>query len=75
MPEEQNIPEENSKAQIPNINEESVNENIAQEQTIEATEPQTTNYQLQTENTEVHHHPPTCTTASNIGKNIFLGFS
>jgi hypothetical protein len=36
---------------------EEVNENISQEQTIETTQSETQNAQLQTENMEVHHHP------------------
>ena len=55
MEEDKNIPEENSKKQITNFNEESVNKNIPQQEVIE--QPVTHNSKLQTENMEVHHHP------------------
>src|SRR6478752_1646330 len=60
MPEEQNIPQENSKEQIPDFNEEAVNENISQEQAIEQTETGIATSNITTseiQNMEVHHHP------------------
>ncbi len=67
MPEDQNIPQENSKEQIANFNEEVANENISQEQAIEQTETGIVTSNLPTgqagittseiENMEVHHHP------------------
>jgi hypothetical protein len=54
MSEIENIEEESSRE---SITREQVNANISQEQTIEMTQPETQNSQLQTENMEVHHHP------------------
>lgn len=59
MPEEQNIPEENSKKEISNSKLEDVNENISPPEIIAPTEAETEteNSTLQTKNMEVHHHP------------------
>ena len=56
MPEIENIEKESPKDRKPESPKE-VNENISQEQTIETTQRETQNAQLQTENMEVHHHP------------------
>ena len=53
MPEDQNIPEEQSTYH--NRPPSEANENISQEQTIEETP--TSNIEPQTENIELHHHP------------------
>lgn len=56
MPEDQNIEksQEDSKFESPK---DEMNETISQEQIIEPIQPQTANYQLQTKEMEVHHHP------------------
>ncbi len=63
MPSDENIPNENSKEQIPNLEDETVNENILQEPPFIQTEypgteqSTTSNTEQQTADMEVHHHP------------------